>query len=175
MVSNKVANNVKTKSIQECFSTNAQSINTNIRELTLLGTGSKIDISVSTKQLAVSLANCKQLTQQTSATTSAIMTELGVTIVDDTKITTKTDSEGKAVAISKTTGLDGVLASALGAAGLPSLISSICIMAICASLAGFMILGGKPPTPEDLEKAKQGLGGLSGNTSGKGKAKLPKK
>jgi hypothetical protein len=161
LVSNTVANKVDSKSIQQCFASNVQSVNTNIKELTMIGTNSKFELSVSTKQLAKTLANCKQLTEQTSKTTSALMSELDVRIVDDTKVTTKTDSEAKAVAISKTMGLDGVLASALSAAGLPSLISSICIMAICASLAGFMLMGGKPPSPEDLDKLKSGISGSS--------------
>jgi hypothetical protein len=161
LISNTVENKVQTKTIQSCFASNIQSINTNIKEITLLGTNSKLDLSVSTKQLGKTLATCKQLTEQTSETTNALMTELGVTIVDDIKITTKTDSEGKASAISKTMGLDGVLASVLSAAGLPSLLSSICIMAICASLAGFMLMGGKPPSPEDLDKLKSGVSGSS--------------
>jgi hypothetical protein len=170
VISNKVASNVNTKSVQECFARNIQSVNTNIRDLTMIGTNSKFELSVSTKQLAKTLATCKQLTEQTSATTTALMLDLGVTVVDDTKITTKTDSEAKSTAMSKTTGLDGVLSSLLGAAGLPSLISSIVIMLCCASLAGFILMGGKPPSSEDMEKFKSGKGKMGG-PSGKSKVK----
>ncbi len=154
VISNNVENHVDTKSIQRCFANSVQTVNTNIKELTMIGTNSKFELSSSTKQLALTLANCKQLTEQTSKTTTGIMNDLDVKIIDDTKISTKTDSEAKASAVAKTTGLDGVLASALSAAGLPSLISSIAIMACCASLAGFMLLGGKPPNPNDANKAK---------------------
>ncbi len=153
VISNNVENHVDTKSIQRCFANSVQTVNTNIKELTMIGTNSKFELSSSTKQLALTLANCKQLTEQTSKTTTGIMNDLDVKIIDDTKISTKTDSEAKASAVAKTTGLDGVLASALSAAGLPSLISSISIMACCASLAGFMLLGGKPPNPNDASKA----------------------
>ncbi len=108
LISNKVANNVKADSVKNCFTKTVQTKVNKYGNIKLIGKSNQFKIKISTVQIGESLANCQQLTQQTSAITNDIAAALGVKIVDDKKISTKTESTAKSSATVKTTGIEGI-------------------------------------------------------------------
>lgn len=140
LISNTVENKSNSKSISDCFIKNMQSLNTKAGNLTIIGEENQYKLKLNSSQISSTFASCKQLTEQTSAITSSIVDKLGITIVDDTKNKSKTESEAKSTAEAKSTGLEAILGPLGLFAMLPSIISTVISSLICCSIIIIIII-----------------------------------
>jgi len=142
LISNTVANNVKVDDVKQCFLKVAQAINNKVGNINIVGSENTFAFSISSKQVSKGFATCQQLTQQTSTITNALATQLGLTIVDDTKTKVKSESESTTKAVAVSTGLEGVVSAVGGVLGnllglgvIGPLISFLCICCCCIILS----------------------------------------
>jgi hypothetical protein len=124
LISNSVANNVSNEDIKDCFMKTAAAISNKVGNINIIGEGNELEFNMTSKQISESFATCQQLTEQTSAVTNSIATALGLSVVDDTKTKTSTESTSKASASNVVKGIDSVIAAygeaiagVIGAAG----------------------------------------------------------
>lgn len=137
LISNKVANNVKTEDIKNCFMTLAQNAEKNVGNIVVLD-GAQVNLNLSSKQVARGFSTCKQLTEQTSAVTNEIATALGLTVYDDTKTKTTTETESISTSKVEASGVEGVV-SAFGS--VISAVGGIFGNVISAALLPYVLYG----------------------------------
>ena len=97
-ISNKVASNMNTSAVKDCFNKVAQQQQNTMGNLKIGGTGNTVNVNISTKQYAQSFATCEQLSQQAASTTNDMAQTLGLTIVDKTESKMASDVKNKAKA-----------------------------------------------------------------------------
>lgn len=160
LISNSVENNVKTEDIKTCFTDTAQGISNKVGNIDIIGQENVLELNLSSKQISKSFSTCQQLTQQTSAVTNTIATQLGLAIVDDTKTKTSTETESIAKTSVKATGLEGVIGAIgglFGLAALPAIISGCAIFCVCISCILIIFAlksGGKKSAEQQSEQTE---------------------
>jgi len=100
VISNTVSNNINVKDIKICGTELFMYISETGKNIISLDGGSS-NVYLTSKQIANSILNCKQLTQQTSTITNSLALTLDLNIIDDQKIKTIVDSESKSVIVSQ--------------------------------------------------------------------------
>jgi len=172
LISNSVESNVKNEDIKKCFLEMAAAINNKVGDIMAIGENNEIELQLTSKQTAKAFANCKQLTEQTSAVTTSLAVSCGLTIVDDSKTKTSNDTQAESKASAKTAGLNDLVDSVGNAAGnifglgflgaaAPFIIAACaccCCCIICIIIFKVMASGGSnspAPTPstEDTSAA----------------------
>lgn len=147
IVNNITTNNTDMKSTKDCFSKIVQDYNTKIGNIVALS-GAEINIGLSSTQTAKNMAECTQLTQQTTSVTTALAGAMGLKINDDTKTTTETESTATSKAEQETKGLGsvisaigGVLTGIFGAyTRMIEIIVVVCLLVCCCSSFGLLAM-----------------------------------
>jgi len=163
VIVNTVENNINIESIKECIDEIALSVLEQGGNIIAID-GGVSRVSLKSSQVAKSLFNCQQLNEQTSTITNQLMANLGLRIVDDTKVKIETEVESKAKAEVKAVGLEGVIAALLN----PLILSiiSVILLVIVGGVAFyyFFMKGGE----DGEDKSLKGFGNF---VAGKNKKK----